>query len=150
MGRAAHRNAAGARADQGGNPLDASTGIPRATTEQLKAQQRGLVVDFDSSAYNHLSLQTISALAREAASRPDALKFFPPGSKLRVSAEEERGDFTEDGWLRAYVELIYPNGSGGWRTSGQDTFYSSGGNSGIISEFSDYLRRLEGIESKAD
>jgi hypothetical protein len=81
---------------------------------------------------------------------PDALKYFPPGSRLLLSAEGDRGDAWESGYLCVYCQLRYPAANGSTKTSSRESL-TVRSSSGVASAFEYYLRTLEGkVDSSID
>jgi hypothetical protein len=93
-------------------------------------------------------LSTVSRLARTAERYPEALRYFPEGSTLVLSASGEPGNYAESGYLNVYGELRYPSGNGSIKTSGKEEIYRSSGERGrsIEAAFEEFLKSLGSAE----
>ena len=129
------------QAPSGQNPLDTTFGPHSRRGQALKNEVHGGILQIADSAFSHMTLSSISNLARIAEKHPEALRYFPEGSKLKLSADGDRGDYTESGYLTVYCELIYPSENGSLKSSGRESFYSSrgGGSQGIEAAFETFI-----------
>lgn len=127
--------------EEGDNVLNTNFGNERKESE--RAPRRGATyLDIDSTIYAQLKLSVVARLVQTAEKMPDALRYFPDGSRLMLSAEGERGDYTESGWLRIYCELKFPVGNGRYKSSGKESIASS--QSAAESGLRKFLRDIAG------
>ncbi len=111
---------------------------------QLRTETHGKILEISDSAFKHLTLSTVSALARMAERHTDALEYFPEGSRLYLTAAGDRGDYIDSGYLNVYCELRYPGENGGVKSSGREEVYrSSGGARGVEAAFENFLQMLK-------
>lgn len=129
------------------NPLDTTFGPHSRRGEQLRSAAHGGILEISESALTHLTLSTISNLARIAERHPQALRYFPEGSRLLLTAEGDSGDYTESGYLNAYCELKYPGSNGSMKSSGRETFYRSSARAGSVE--AGFERFIELIENQS-
>ena len=127
----------------GPNPLDTTFGPHSRRGEQLRREMHGGLLEISDSAFSHLTLSTISNLARIAEKYPEALRYFPKGSTLVLSASGESGDWTEPGHLQVSCELKYPGEDGRIKSSGKEAVYNSqGGSRGVEAAFERFLKLI--------
>ena len=143
------RSTAAQEVDSGGNPLDISFGQHSQRAKQLAANRAGFL-EIDPSAFTELQLSTVSKLARIAAEHPNALKYFPEGSKLVLTAESGSGEDWGGGWVHVSCCLKYPVENGSFKRSGSECFHRGGSNGTVERNFERFLQELESKELGSD
>ena len=127
----------------GPNPLDTTFGPHSRRSEQLRRETHGGILEIADSVFTHLTLSSVSTLARIAERYPDTLRYFPKGSTLLVSASGDSGDWTSSGYLEVCCQLKYPGEDGKIKTSGKESFFrSQGGSQGLEQAFEGFLRLI--------
>ena len=148
MGNSAGRDVTESPSSSGPNPLDTTFGPHSRRAAQLKSTAHGGILEIADSAMTHLQLSTVSKLGRIAEQHPDALKYFPQGSVLVLSAEYYDSDYSSS--VGVFCELKYPSERGGLKSSGRESIYRSGGSCSIETAFEKFLLLLENKQLDSD
>ena len=126
------------------HPLDTTFGQHSSRAEHLRTQNQGGTLEITESALTHLTLSTVSKIARIAEAHPKALRYFPEGSRLLLSAAGESSDYIDPGYLIVYCELRFPVANGTTKCSGKEEIYRSANKASRIEfEFEKFLKNLE-------
>ena len=150
MGRVVSERVAKSVEDARENPLNTSLGPGARRIAKLTPPAPEATLEISDSAFAHVELSTLSEISRIAEKHSGALRCFPKGSKLVLSAkyefEESTRDFDFGGTtsFSIYCHLKYPAENGSFKHSGRELIYYLGGKTSPSKAFESYVRNLIG------